>query len=378
MNLHFTLEIVAVFVFIVSFLTSYILLPKLIGIVHYKKLMDNPNERSSHSEKTPTLGGVVFFVSLIFGLFTIHYFDFNGSSMNILVGVTILFVIGLKDDLMVLSAQTKLGAQIVAVSFVLILPDLWITSFSGFLGINEIPLFIGILMSYFIMISIINAYNLIDGIDGLSGLIGILIFSIFGGFFYLTSHSFYFLLSILAIGFLIAFLRFNFSKTRKIFMGDTGSLIVGFLISILCIRFLALGPVDLDEVNIDSSNRFIIALSILFFPIIDVFRVIVMRLLNRRGPFSPDRCHMHHILVDKGLSHRKASVTLLICSSIIFGIIYLVNSYFYWTWLIFVFCLLTIMTYIMLSVLDSDKQASIYRKNLRCCFLGRCKKENLD
>lgn len=368
MNLSFTLEIVAVFVFIVSFLTSFIIIPKLIGIVHYKNLMDHPDERSSHVEKTPTLGGVAFFISLIFGLFAVHFFEFDGSSLNVIVGTTILFFVGLKDDLMVLSAQTKLWAQFVAVSFVLLLPELWITSFSGFLGIDTIPLYIGVLMSYFIMIFIINAYNLIDGIDGLAAMLGIMIFMIYGFLFYYSGEAFYFLCSILSIGFLLAFLKFNISKNKRIFMGDTGSLIVGFLIAILTIRFLAMSDELYEQILIKPFHKFLIALAITFFPIVDVARVILMRLINRRGPFDPDRCHMHHILVDRGLTHKKASITLAICGTIIFTIMYSLNMSVRSWGLLAIFILLYLMTFSILLLLDYNDKAITYRKRFKSLF----------
>ena len=361
-------EIVALVVLLVGFVTTFIITPKLIAIIRHTNLMDHADERSSHTVKTPTLGGISFYISLIFGLFTIHFFGYDGSSLYVIVGLTILFFVGLKDDIMVLSAFTKLMAQLLAVSFVLILPDLWITSFSGFLGIGDIPLYIGILISYFLMIFIINAYNLIDGIDGLAGLLGFLIFTIFGFLFYLAGNYFYFLLCILSIGFLAAFLRFNLSKKNKIFMGDTGSLVVGFLIAIMTIHFLAMPDQMYEQILLNPVHKFVIALSIIFFPTADVSRVILMRLLNNRGPFEPDRCHMHHILVDRGLSHKKASITLAICGAIIFTIIYLFNMAVSPWGLLAIFILLYLMTFSILLLLDYDDKATTYRKRFKAMF----------
>ena len=362
------LEGVALLVFLASFLSTFILIPKLLGIIHHKNLMDHPDDRSSHVEKTPTLGGVTFFVSIVFSLFIIHSFDYDGSALNLIMGVMILFFVGLKDDLMVLSAQTKLWAQLIAISFVLILPELWIHGFSGFMGIQEVPLFFSILMSYFIMVFIINAYNLIDGIDGLAGLLGILILGIYATLFYFSGNNFYFLLSIVGVGFLMAFLRYNLSKKNRIFMGDTGSLIVGFLIAILTIRFLALPDASYEQILVKPIHKFLIALSITFFPIVDVLRVILMRLMNNRGPFSPDRCHMHHILADRGLRHRSASFTLTICGMIIFGIIY-TFSFSMGSWgLTAVFIGLYLLTFTILLLLDYDKRAINYRKRFKALF----------
>ena len=362
------LEGVALLVFLASFLSTFILIPRLIGIIRYKDLMDDPDERSSHTEKTPTLGGVTFFVSIVFSLFIIHSFEYDGSALNIIMAVMILFFVGLKDDLMVLSAQTKVWAELISISFVLILPELWIHGFSGFLGIHEVPLFFSILMSYFIMVFIINAYNLIDGIDGLAGMLGVLILGIYAILFYLSSINFYFLLSITGVGLLIAFLRYNLSKNQKIFMGDTGSLIIGFLIAMLTIRFLAMPDAYYEQIWIKPINKFLIALSITFFPIVDVLRVILMRLMNNRGPFSPDRCHMHHILVDRGLIHKTASITLAICGIIIFGIVYIGNIYMNAWGLTGVFIGLYLVTFTVLLLLDYDKSAINYRRKFKALF----------
>ncbi len=275
---------------------------------------------------------------------------------------------------MVLSAQTKLWAQIVAVSFVLILPDLWITSFSGFLGIGHIPLYIAILISYFLMLFIINAYNLIDGIDGLAAMLGISIFIIYGFLFYYSGNAFYFLLSILSIGFLLAFLRYNISKNKRIFMGDTGSLTVGFLIGVMTIRFLAMPDIMLEMIWVKPIHKFLVVGSIIFFPIVDVLRVIIMRLINKRGPFSPDRSHMHHILVDKGLMHKKASITLAVCGVIIFGVVYTCNFSIGLWGLAGVFILLGLLTFTILLLLDYDVNAKAYRKRFKALFPKRIQK----
>lgn len=361
-------ELVAALVFFIGFLTTYLLIPKLIKIIRYKDLMDHPDKRSSHLEKTPTLGGVTFFISLIFGIFAIQFFEYDGYGFNIVVGITILFFVGLKDDLMVLSPQTKILAEMMATSFVLLIPDLWITNLHGFFGIYDIPLYVGILLSYFTTLLVINAYNLMDGIDGLSGSLGTLIFFIFGSIFYITGQSFYFLLSVLPIAFLIAFLRFNVSKKNKIFMGDTGSLIVGFLIAIMTIRFLAMKEIEFDLVRIAPNNKFIIVLTILFFPVMDVVRVVIMRLLNKRGPFDPDRSHVHHIMVDKGLQHLKATGTIIICSIVIFCFVYLLNRKLSTLGLAMFFLFLALIYYTIMILLDSDKLAATLRKKLKSLF----------
>ncbi|MDD7885916.1 MraY family glycosyltransferase [Flavivirga sp. 57AJ16] len=260
-------------------------------------------------KRTPTLGGVSFFYTLIFALFFLRVWCDHGEAMYLIPGLTILFIIGLKDDLVVLSPYAKLIAQVIAIIFVISNESFTIYSLNGFLGIDDIPIYIYYCIAGFIMLTIINAYNLIDGIDGLAAIVGIVILIIYATIFYMTKEYFFLLISLTLNGCLIAFLKFNLSPSRqKIFMGDTGSLIVGFIISILTLKFLALSPEKYDDLPFLMENIPLIAISILIVPLFDTARVFTIRLANKRSPFSPDRNHTHHILIDYfKLSHRKAS-----------------------------------------------------------------------
>ncbi|WP_130285136.1 MraY family glycosyltransferase [Aquimarina brevivitae] len=274
--------------------------------------MDNPNVRSSHVKKTPTLGGVSFFYTLIFALFFLKILDGSFTeAIYFIPGLTILFIVGLKDDLVVLSPLTKLVAQLAAVSFILSHQSFQIGSLNGFLGIYDIPIFLYYVAGAFIMLTIINAYNLIDGIDGLASIVGIVILVIYTTIFYLTAEYFYVLIALALNGSLIAFLSYNLSSRRKIFMGDTGSLIVGFMISALTLKFLALSPNSYNELPFLLENAPLIAIGILIVPLFDTARVFTIRVANKKSPFSPDRNHTHHILIDSfNLSHQQASFVI--------------------------------------------------------------------
>ncbi|MBC3758483.1 undecaprenyl/decaprenyl-phosphate alpha-N-acetylglucosaminyl 1-phosphate transferase [Hyunsoonleella sp. SJ7] len=274
--------------------------------------MDKPNSRSSHLKRTPTLGGVSFFYTLIFALFFLREWSDNSEAMFFIPGLTILFIIGLKDDLVVLSPYTKLAAQFISIAFVLSNEAFVISSLHGFFGVYDIPLYISYLIGGFIMMTIVNAYNLIDGIDGLAAIVGIVILIIYSTIFYMTKDYFYLLLSLTLNGCLIAFLKYNLSASHeKIFMGDTGSLIVGFIISILTLKFLALPSDKLEHLPFLIENIPLIAIGILIVPLFDTARVFTIRLANRKSPFSADRNHTHHILIDYfNLSHKKASLII--------------------------------------------------------------------
>src|SRR5690606_19005867 len=181
-------------------------------------------------------------------------------------------------------------------------------SLNGFLGVYEIPYVIYLFIGGFMMITIINAYNLIDGIDGLAALVGIVISMLYTTIFYLSNEYFYALLCVTLNSSLMAFLGYNLSSTRKIFMGDTGSLIVGFMISMFTLKFLALKPTAYTDLPFLLENGPLIAVGILIVPLFDTARIFTLRIVSKRGPFSPDRHHTHHILVDfLNLSHKQAS-----------------------------------------------------------------------
>lgn len=294
--------------FIGAYVLTYFTIPKIIGLVEYKNLMDRPDQRSSHIKLTPTLGGISFFYTLIFALFFLKGWDSFEEAIYFIPGLTILFIVGLKDDLVVLSPFTKLIAQIMAISFILYNDSFVIHSLNGFFGFYEIPFYVYYLVGGFMMLTIINAYNLIDGIDGLAAIVGIVILIIYTAIFYITKEYFYVLLCLSLNGSLVAFLSYNLSSTKKIFMGDTGSLIVGFIISSLTLKFLALSPESYDSLPFLLENVPLIAIGILIVPLFDTARVFTIRLANKRSPFSPDRNHTHHILIDYfKISHQQAS-----------------------------------------------------------------------
>lgn len=314
----------AILLFIGSFLLIYLTIPKIIKVVEYKRLMDDPNQRSSHVSKTPTLGGVSFFYTLIFALFFIKSWPSFDEAIYIIPGLTILFIVGLKDDLVVISPGAKLITQVVAIAFILANQSFTIDSLNGFLNIHEIPHYLYLAIAGFMMLTIINSYNLIDGIDGLASVVGIVIMVIYTTIFYLTQEYFFALLAITVNASLMAFLGFNLSSDKKIFMGDTGSLIVGFVISILTLKFLALNPGDYAELPFLLENAPLIAISILIVPLFDTARVFAIRIANKKGPFSPDRNHTHHVLIDYwGLSHKQASF-IIGCFNLLFVMLFII------------------------------------------------------
>ena len=329
-NLWFT----AVFVFLLSFSVAYFALPSVIYVVKQKNLMDSPNERSSHKEKTPTLGGISFFVSIVFTLMVFRPFDIDQVGINILSGVGVLFFVGLKDDLVGVKPSTKIIGQIIATLMLFFSTDLKITTLDGFLNITDIPYWTSVFISCAIVMAIVNSYNLIDGINGSASMVGMVIFSGFAYVFYDAEMYYYFLLSILCIGFLLAFLRYNLSNKKRVFMGDTGSMIVGFILAVLAIKFFALDTTSLESAVINPANKVWVLLSVIFIPFFDTTRVFTTRIIRHGKPFKADRSHIHHVFIDYlKLSHAKASILLASINLSVFIVILCLNTYLSSLWL---------------------------------------------
>ena len=236
-----------------------------------------------------------------------------------MLAITIMFFVGLTDDLKDLSPKVKFIGQLLALSVLIIQSDYRILSFHGFLGIYELNMFFSVFLSMFLILAFINAFNLIDGIDGMSSVTGIVISSCFGFLFYKLQLFFFMFISVAVISMLLAFLRYNFSSRKKIFMGDTGSLVIGLVLGLLTLKLLTLQSETFSALAIHRSELPLLLLIILIVPAFDLCRVSLIRLKKRVSIFSPDRNHIHHLLIDSGLSHKKASL-LSGCTNLFFAI----------------------------------------------------------
>ena len=225
-----------------------------------------------------------------------------------MLAITIMFFVGLTDDLKDLSPKVKFIGQLLALSVLIIQSDYRILSFHGFLGIYELNMFFSVFLSMFLILAFINAFNLIDGIDGMSSVTGIVISACFGFLFYKLQLFFFMFISVAVISMLLAFLRYNFSSRKKIFMGDTGSLVIGLVLGLLTLKLLTLQSETFSALAIHRSELPLLLLIILIVPAFDLCRVSLIRLKKRVSIFSPDRNHIHHLLIDSGLSHKKASL----------------------------------------------------------------------
>lgn len=291
--------------FVTSFAMTYLAIPLIIHIAIKKNLLDEPNDRRSHAVSTPSLGGIAIFTGTLFSVIMWTPYSHFAQLQFILCAFIIIFLIGAKDDIDPISPSKKFFGQLFAASILVFRADIRLTGLYGIFGIYETPEVASIALSIFTIIVIINAFNLIDGINGLSGSVGILISSLLGTWFFLKGRTELAVLSFALIGALIAFLKYNITPA-KIFMGDTGSLLLGLISSILAIQFIELQEgFEASPYYFKAAPSLVIAILIL--PLFDTLRVFILRLAEGKSPFHPDRKHIHHILIDRGLTHMQAT-----------------------------------------------------------------------
>lgn len=300
----------------VAFIISFLAIPVVLKIADLKKLYDIPDERKLHTHPVASLGGIGIFGGFLFASLLSIQGQFNPEFQYFFAAALVIFFLGLKDDMVVLSATKKFIGQLIAASILIHLGGIKLDSMYGLFGIEEVPEAFGLAMSYFTIILIINSFNLIDGIDGLAGSLGLLTMLVLGTYFFMVDQVAYALLAFAMSGSLVAFLIFN-HHPAKIFMGDCGSLMVGLVSAILVIKFIntATDPI----VKIPVASAVSVAFAVLIVPLLDTLRVFAIRIVNGRSPFSPDRNHIHHLLLDKGWGH--AAVTFICVSANVFFIV---------------------------------------------------------
>ena len=312
--------LLVIFAVIGTYLFSIRLFPVLIYLSHKKNLMDEPVERSSHTQKTPTLGGVGIFISfslvlILFGIFADFIREDLIKLLTVIGASILLLFLGLKDDLLVISPRKKFVGQLMASLLVILATDVRIISMEGILGVYTLPYIVSVIFTLFVFILIINAYNLIDGIDGLAGGIAVMVCGFFGVYYMLNDYLFMSLVSFVLIGAQCGFLEHNLSKSQKLFMGDSGSLFTGFLLAYVVVVFLNFNLTTVTEYRMDNAP--ILALAIISYPLFDTLRVFSIRMYQGRSPFDADRNHIHHRWLSKGLPHRAVSFVIVLTSILV-------------------------------------------------------------
>ncbi len=306
--------------FIISAICGFISIPLILNFCKKKSLYDIPNERKVHKNAIPRLGGISFMPSMIFAfIITLtllnmtnrgRQIQINVSSLYFMVSILLIYIVGIIDDIIGLHAVPKFIVQIIA-ACMLPLAYLYINNLYGLFGIWSIPFYIGFPLTVFVIVFINNAINLIDGIDGLAA--GISIIALLGFIFVFAQQGVWAYVILIAglIGVLIPYMYFNMlgnpGNNRKIFMGDSGSLTLGFILGFLFVKY------SMDNPNVMPYRRdgLLLAYTLLIVPCFDVVRVILIRLYNRKPLFDADKNHIHHRLMRAGLSQHQTLITIL-------------------------------------------------------------------
>ena len=307
----------------IAYVITFFLMPFIIKIARINKLFDLPDERKTHTYPISSLGGVGIVSGLSISLLLVSDFKLGDSEFQYyLASFFIIFIIGIIDDIFVLKAWKKVLGQLLVASLLTAKARLLITDLQGLAGFFAINPVVGYALTFFTILLVINSFNLIDGIDGLAASLGLISSFAFGLFFYINANEPYAILGFAMAGSLLAFLMFNFPPAR-IFMGDSGSMLIGLVNAILLIKFIETGS---NAKSFPVASSIAVGLGILLIPLLDVLRVFIIRLTKGVSPFAPDRNHVHHLLLNKGFSHTKVTISLLITAVGFAGISFYIQS----------------------------------------------------
>jgi len=302
--------------FLLAFIVTFIAIPSIVDVSNKKHLFSEPNSRTSHDINTPTLGGLAIFAGFIISTMIFLYIPDIPYIQYVIAGIVVVFFIGLKDDVIMIAPMTKFIGQLFAATIIVDLADIRLRGLYGLFGITDIGYYGSDLLTIFVIIAIVNAFNLIDGIDGLAAGVGILASTVFGYWFFNVGQLQLAIVACAMIGSLLAFFWFNvYSKKNKIFMGDIGSHLLGFVLAIFAIKYNDLNPPSGDfALYVKAAPA--VSIGILIVPIFDTVRIFFIRIINKRSPFHPDKEHVHHYMLELTGSHTKATFVILFVNAL--------------------------------------------------------------
>lgn len=340
---------------LVSFVIGLITMPLVVRMAKAKGFVVRPNKRMSHEGDIPNVGGL----NICFGfLLTYLLFEFDQLSQSqfFLVGLFAIMAVGFIDDVLILTPIAKLLGESLAGIALVGFADIRITHLHGLFGIEQIGIIPSYALSLLILVAIINAVNLIDGIDGLASGLGILYCLFFAVYFSLTGDTSWAILAICMIGSLAVFFIYNvFGNREKIFMGDSGSLLLGYLLTALVFRFCEVNAYHEVPDALHMSAAPIVAICVLTVPIFDTIRVSLTRIKQCRSPFQPDKNHIHHLLLRTGLNHIQTTCVLLSVSLLFIGLAILGRNWNMWVLLISDFALATVLTLVLWRIINTQQ-----------------------
>ena len=337
---------------IISCLLAAAGMPLVIRIARQKHLVVRPNKRMSHDGEIPNIGGIDICFSFMLTYLVFAFNEFQESQF-LLIGVFAIMCVGLVDDILILSPAAKLLGETLAGTALIGFADFRLTHFFGIFGVNELGLLPSYLISLFILIAIINAINLIDGVDGLASGLGMLYCLFFSVYFLLVGEVKWAILSICLIGSLAVYFCYNvFGHKHKIFMGDSGSLLLGYMLTAFVFRFCEINAYHLVPEQFHMSAAPAVAICVLSVPIFDTIRVSLTRIKHHQSPFHADKNHIHHLLLRTGLTHFQTTCVLLAVSILMIGLGILGRDWSFWVLTGTCFGICTILTFILWRVVD--------------------------
>ncbi len=353
-NLVHNFPILAIFV---SFIIGLCFMPTVISIAKKRKFVVKPNKRTSHIGAIPNIGGVNIFISFLLTVFLFSYSIVSELQFTI-IGVFIILIVGFIDDLIDIKVMWKLLGELASAFFLIVVADIRLSNLHGFIGIHEIPLIASYLLSFFVFIVIINALNLIDGVDGLASGLGILYSLFFAVYFKLTGRIDLAISAFAMVGSLTVFFLYNVSGGKsKIFMGDSGALLLGYMMTLYVFEFCEMNiQPGMNLYYIHSAPA--VAICVLSVPLFDTMRVMLTRIKKKVSPFEPDRNHIHHLLLKAGLKHHQVTSILLIVSLLFIALGLLGRELSIALLTLFAFTIASVLTYILWRMVDNKNQKS--------------------
>ena len=306
---------------IFSFLIGLFMMPYVLQMAKKKDLIVKPNKRTAHEGGIPNIGGINIFSSFIISylLFSVEEID---QHRVILAGMYFILLVGFLDDMIELAPMKKLFGELVAGFLLIVVADIRLTNLHGFLGIEYIPEIVSYPLSFFVYLLVVNGLNLIDGVDGLASGLGIMICTFFGIYFHLNGMTDLSIMAYSFVGALSIFFIYNvFGNRSKIFMGDSGALVLGYTIYLFIVTFCELNAYDMGRAGLlVMKSAPVVAICVLAVPLIDTFRVMTTRIKKGKSPFVADKNHVHHLLLSTGLKHKEVTFVLLTVNLFFIGL----------------------------------------------------------
>lgn len=335
-----------------SFLVGLLLMPLVLKIAKEKHFVVRPNKRMSHTGEIPNIGGIDICFSFLLAYMVFDYAMLTEYQF-FMIGILVIVIVGFVDDVLVLSPFAKLCGELLSGIALIGFGDQRITHLHGLFGVGEIGVVPSYLLSFFVLIAIINAINLIDGVDGLASGLGMLYCLFFAAYFALVGDTQWTMLAVCLIGSLAVFFCYNvFGHSNKIFMGDSGALLLGYVLTALVFYFCEQNAYHLVPEAYEMTAAPAVAICVLTVPLYDTLRVSLTRIKHHRSPFQPDKNHVHHLLLRTGLNHLQTTCVLLMVSLFFIGLAVLGRNWNMWVLLGVDFGIATLLTFVLWRIVD--------------------------